>query len=44
MHVDWVKWYDYVGGENHGCECKANAEQTFVKIQQIFIFIKGHFI
>jgi len=28
MHVDWVKWYDYVGGENHGCECKANAEQT----------------
>ena len=33
MHVDWIKWYDYTGGDNNGggnggndgCECKAKS-------------------
>jgi len=32
MHVDWVKWYDYTGGDNNGgggsCECKANSASS----------------
>ena len=47
MHVDWIKWYDYIGGDNpgngggnggnDGCECKAKSTARFyLKIRFVY--------